>query len=123
MTAPSPQRFSELQLVLEPARGELVRAFVREAALAEGVALSVAGLIADDTVQVWLALCTAGSGHERARIALLCARQDVRTRILLHGHARFSNVVASLAGRIGAAQASPTTSMASTDGRSACTAA
>jgi len=79
-----------------------VRAFVREAALAEGAALSVAGLIADDTVQVWLALCAAGSGHERVRIALSCTRKDVRTRILLHGHARFSSVVASLAGRIGA---------------------
>jgi len=87
--------------VLEPARGELVRAFAREAALAEGASLSVAGLIADDTVQVWLALCAAGSGHERARIALSCSRKDVRARILLHGHARFSSVVASLAGRIG----------------------
>jgi len=37
VNAPCPPRFSELQLVLEPARGELVRAFVREAALAEGV--------------------------------------------------------------------------------------
>ncbi|HZO44604.1 MAG TPA: hypothetical protein VFB68_01865 [Xanthobacteraceae bacterium] len=101
MTASSPKRFSELQLVLEPARGELVRAFAREAALAEGASLSVAGLIADDTVQVWLALCAAGSGHERARIALSCSRKDVRARILLHGHARFSSVVASLAGRIG----------------------
>ena len=101
MNAPSHARFSELQLALELARGELVRAFTREAALAEGVSLSVASLIADDTVQAWLALCTAGSGHERARIALSCTRRDVRTRISLHGHARFSNVVASLAGRIG----------------------
>ena len=101
MNAPSHARFSELQLVLEHARGEIVRAFTREAALAEGVPVSVAGLIADDTVQAWLALCTAGSGHERARIALLCSRRDVRARILLHGHARFSNVVASLAGSIG----------------------
>jgi hypothetical protein len=101
VAVPSPKHFSELQLVLELARGELVRAFAREAALAEGVPPSVAGLIADDTVHVWLALCAAGSGHERVRIALLCSRKDVRTRILLHGHARFSNVVASLAGRIG----------------------
>ena len=99
--APSLPRFSELQLVLEPARGELVRAFVREAALAEGVPVSVASLIADDTVQAWLALCTLGSGRERARIALLFSRRDVKTRILLHGHSRFSNVVASLIGRIG----------------------
>jgi hypothetical protein len=101
VNAPSIARFSELQLVLEPARAELVRAFTREAALAEGVSGSVASLIADDTAQVWLALCTAGSGHERARIALLCSRRDVKTRILLHGHARFSHIVASLAGGIG----------------------
>ena len=100
MKAPSLPRFSELQLVLEPARGELVRAFVREASLAEDVPVSVASLIADDTAQAWLALCAAGSGRERARIALLCSRRDVRTRILLHGHSRFSNVAASLAGRI-----------------------
>ena len=37
MTSSSVARFSELQLMLEPERGELVRAFVREAALAEGV--------------------------------------------------------------------------------------
>ena len=49
--APSLPRFSELQLALEPARGELVRAFVREASLVEGVPVSVASLIADDTAQ------------------------------------------------------------------------
>ena len=95
-----PRRFSELQLMLEPARGELVRAFVREAALAEGVPASVASLIADDTAQAWAALCAPGSDRERARIALLCSRRDVRARILLHGHSRFSNVVVSLASRI-----------------------
>jgi hypothetical protein len=58
--APSVSRFSELQLVLEPARGELVRAFVREASLAEGVPASIASLIADDTTQAWLALCAQG---------------------------------------------------------------
>jgi hypothetical protein len=45
---------SELLLVLEPARRELVRAFVREASLAESVPVSVASLIADDTAQAWL---------------------------------------------------------------------
>lgn len=101
MNAPPLMRFSELQLVLERTRGDLVRAFTREAALAEGVPASIASLIADDTVHAWLALCIAGSGHERARIALLCSRRDVTTRILLRGHVRFSNVVASLADRIG----------------------
>src|SRR5229473_1883360 len=91
---------SELQLVLEPARRELVRAFVREASLAEGVSVSVASLIADDTAQTWLALCTPGSGRDRARIALVCSHREVRTTILLHGHSRFSNVAASVAGDI-----------------------
>src|SRR5438309_796396 len=66
---------SELQLVLEAALRELVRAFVREASLAEGVPVSVASLIADDTAQVWLALCTPGSGRDRARIALVCSHR------------------------------------------------
>jgi len=110
MKAPSRPRFSELQLVLEPAARELVRAFVREASLAEGVPVSVASLIADDTAQAWPALCSPESDHDRARIALLCSHRDVRTRILLHGHSRFSPV-------------SPVTSTESTDGKSAFTAA
>lgn len=97
---PIPPRFSELQLVLEPAREELVRAFVREASLADGLAASISSLVADDIAQAWLALCTAASGRERARIVLSCTRRDVRTTILLHGHSRFSHVVASLAGRV-----------------------
>jgi hypothetical protein len=99
--ASSLSRFSELQLVLEPTGRELVRAFVREASLVEGVPASVASLIADDTAQAWLALCTPASGRDRARIALVCSHKDVRARILLHGHSRFSTVTASLAGRIG----------------------
>jgi hypothetical protein len=96
--APSVPRFSELQLVLEPAQGELVRAFVREASLAAGVPASIASLIADDTAQAWPALCLPAPWRERARVALVCSHRDVRTRILLHGHSRFSNVAASLAG-------------------------
>jgi hypothetical protein len=83
--------------MLEPERCELVRTFVREASLAEGVPVSVASLIADDTAQAWLTLCTIGQGPARARISLLCSHRDVRTRILLHGHSRFANVVAALA--------------------------
>ncbi len=90
----------ELQLVLEPARSELVRAFVREAALAEDVPLPLASLLADDAAQTWLSLCALGSGRERCRIVLLCARRDVRARILLPGYSRFSNVATSLAGCI-----------------------
>jgi hypothetical protein len=100
MKASSVVRFSELQLVLEPERSELVRAFVREASLAEGVSISTASLIADDTAQAWQALCVPGSDRERARIVMLCSHKDARVRILLHGYSRFSNVVGSIAGRI-----------------------
>ncbi len=77
-----------------------MRAFVREASLAEGVAPSTATFIADDTAQAWLALCTSGSGRGRARVALVCSHREVTARILVHGHSRFSGVVTSLAGRI-----------------------
>src|SRR3954454_3066265 len=100
MTSSSIARFSKLQLVLEPEHGELVRAFVREAALAEAVPARVASLIADDSVEAWQAVCLPDSPRQRAGIELLCSRGDVRARILLQGHSRFSHVVASLAGRI-----------------------
>jgi hypothetical protein len=100
MTPPSVTRFSKLQLVLEPEHGELVRAFVREASLAEAVPAPVASLIADDAVQAWLALCLPDSPRQRAGIELVSSRRDVRARILLQGHSRFSHVVASLAGRV-----------------------
>ena len=91
---------SELLLLLEPARGELVRAFVREAALAEDVPAAVASLLAEDTAEAWLTLCNLGTGSERARMILVCSRRDVRARILLSGYARFSNVATALAGRL-----------------------
>ena len=126
-SAAHPLRAEEaLRAALRPghdlAREELVRAFVREAALAEGMTVSVASLIADDTVQAWLALCTAGSGRERARILLSCSRGDVKTRILLRGHSRFSDIVASLAGRIRREAGISYATTGSTDGRSAFTA-
>jgi hypothetical protein len=93
-------RFSELQLVLAPERDDLLRAFVREASLCEGVPVSIASLIADDTVQTWQAIYPLASGRERARIAILCGHHDVRVRILLPGYSRFSNIATSLAGRI-----------------------
>src|SRR5215207_3248583 len=86
-----------MRLLLEPARAELVRAFVREACLCEGVGLTTAGLIADDTARAWQALCSIGSGQERACIQVLCAGQDVSSRVILPGHARFANIAASLA--------------------------
>jgi hypothetical protein len=81
-------------------RSELVRAFVREAALAEGVPASCASLIADDSAQAWLALSDGATGDERVHVALSLSRDGVRTRILLGGHSRFSDVVASLGSRL-----------------------
>ena len=100
MKSPSHPRHSELQLLLEPARNDLVRAFVREAALAEGAPVSCASLIADDSAEVWLALSSGASGHDRAHITLSLLRRDVVARIVLSGHSRFANVVASLGGRL-----------------------
>jgi len=100
MTSPTHPRHCELHSTLDPARNDLVRAFVREAALAEGVPVSCASLIADDCAEVWLALSSGASGHERVHIALSLSRRDVTARIALPGHSRFANVVASLSGRL-----------------------
>lgn len=100
MNACAHPRYPELHLGLDPARGELLRAFVREAALAERVPAAVASLIANDTADAWTALSALVSGRERAHVALLCSHRDVKLRILLPGYARFVNVATSLAGRI-----------------------
>ena len=100
MTGNSSSRSSELQLSLNLTRSELVRAFIREAALAEGALPTTASLIAEDTLEVWSALCTLASTREHARIIVSCSRREVRSRILLQGHSRFSAIVASLAARI-----------------------
>src|SRR4029450_260868 len=98
MARSSVPRSSELELLLEPRRGELVRAFVRGASLAEGAPASVASLVADDAADIWQALCAPGSGRERVRIVTLAVRREIKVRMLLPGYSRFSNIAASLAG-------------------------
>jgi hypothetical protein len=100
MNASSFVQACELHLVLDGSLSELVRAFAREASLAEGLPILIASLIADDTAQVWQTLCALGSARERVRVAMLSRHEEVRLRILLHGYSRFSSVVSSLAGRI-----------------------
>ncbi len=100
MTSPTHPRHCELRLTLDPARIDLVRAFVREAALAEAVPVSCASLIADDSAEVWLALSAGASGQDRVHIALSVSRRDLRASIALTGHSRFADVVASLGGRL-----------------------
>ena len=90
---------SEMRLPLEPARGELVRAFVREACLCEGVHVTSAGPIANDTADAWQVLCTLTPGRERARIQVLCSGNDVSSRVILPSDVR-ANLVRSLAGRL-----------------------
>src|SRR6476659_3692405 len=63
MTSSSVARLSKLQPVLNPEHGELVRAFVREASLAEAVPAPAASLIADDAVEAWQALCLPDSAR------------------------------------------------------------
>ena len=96
MTSQTNPRPSELSAALGAAHNELIRSFVREAALAEGASLSCAGLIADDSLAVWQALSTDQSDHERASVTLSCSQREVTVRMVLHGHSRFARIVASL---------------------------
>jgi hypothetical protein len=100
MTSQTPSKSSELGLTLGSAHVDLLRAFVREAALAEGVSLGCSGLIADDSAAAWQALSTNATGHERARVTVSCSHRAVNVRVLLHGHARFADVVGSLGQRL-----------------------
>ncbi|PPD45845.1 MAG: hypothetical protein CTY15_03050 [Methylocystis sp.] len=92
----APDHVAELRLPMESAGGDLVRAFVREASLADGVPAAVSSLIAADVEETWRALCQSRTTPERCEIFLSCSRGDVRARLLLKGHSRFTTVVASL---------------------------
>jgi hypothetical protein len=109
--------------VLEPEHGELVRAFVREASLAETVPAPVASLIADDAVEAWQALCLPDSARQRASIELMCSRGDVRARILLQGIRDFRMWWHRSPAGSGVTPAYRATNTASTAGRSAFIAA
>jgi hypothetical protein len=100
MKVKSPARSSELQLLLGASRSDLVRSFVREAALAEGAPLACAGLISADSAEAWLLLSEGASGDARAHVALSLVHDEARVRIVLHGHARFAGIMASLGSRM-----------------------
>ncbi len=86
-------RPSEVRLTLGLERGELVRGFVREAALLEGARPVIAGLIADDTFQAWLVLSAHASGRETADVIVTSSARDVRCSIHVKGHDRFSSLI------------------------------
>lgn len=88
--------FAELRLSMEAEGGELLRAFVREASLVDGVPASIASLIAADAEQIWRILCQSSAGQERASVVLSSEKREVRVRILLNGHSRFSAILPSL---------------------------
>ncbi|MBM3561999.1 MAG: hypothetical protein FJX16_00245 [Alphaproteobacteria bacterium] len=92
--------FAELRLTMEAEGGELLRAFVREASLVEGVPPAAASLIAADAEQIWPILCQSSAQSERASILLSSEKREVRARILLNGHSRFSAILPSLGARL-----------------------
>lgn len=93
-------RFAELRLSMEAEGGELLRAFVREASLVEGVPAATASLIAADAEQIWKILCQSSTGPERASVLLSSEKREVRARILLSGHSRFSAILPSLGAQL-----------------------
>lgn len=93
-------RFAELRLSMESQGGELLRAFVREASLVEGVPAATASLIAADAEQIWKILCQSSTGPERASVLLSSEKREVRARILLNGHSRFSAILPSLGAQL-----------------------
>jgi len=98
MTAAS--RSSELHLTVSTSHGELLRSFIREAALADDVPPPAAGLLASDGLEVWNALCATATGHEHARVSLSLSMREARLRLALPGHARFAGLVSSLGKRL-----------------------
>src|SRR3954464_14534589 len=80
---------SELRVALERSRGELVRTFVREACLSEGVLQGTATSIAESMSEIWRGLCEKETS-DAVRILTFFSGQNVKIRILLPGYSRFS---------------------------------
>ncbi|MCX7348699.1 MAG: hypothetical protein NTZ54_03980 [Alphaproteobacteria bacterium] len=90
----------ELQLVLGVHHAEVLRSFVREAALAEGIPATSASLVATDCAVAWQALSAIEDVKERVHVDLHVLHNEVRARFLLRGHTRFAQIIASLGGRL-----------------------
>ncbi|WP_421693593.1 hypothetical protein [Aestuariivirga sp.] len=100
MKIPKPAQTSELQLALGAQHTEVLRSFVREVALADGIPASSAGLLATDCAVTWEALCTIEEVKERVHVSLRVLHDAVRARLLLRGHKRFAQAINSLEGRL-----------------------
>src|SRR6476620_7480955 len=84
---------SELRVALERSRGELVRTFVREACLCEGILQATATSIAESMSEIWRGLCEKETS-DAVRILTVLSGQTVKIRILLPGYSRFSDLLA-----------------------------
>lgn len=89
-------RTPELRFDLSADHSDLLRAFVREASLAEGVSLSIASLITDAAALVWRALCARQARRDPASVAVSTQQSSVTVKFILTGHDRFSRIMPSL---------------------------
>lgn len=96
----SQSKSSELTTTLGAHHVELVRSFIREAALAEDVPFASASEIAADAADAWDLLCAEATPNERAHVTLSLSGQEVRARFMFHGHARFARAAALFGGRL-----------------------
>src|SRR4051794_5097442 len=92
----SRSQLSEMRVLLQPEKAELVRAFVRESSLSEGVSPGVSGLIAEETARTWTVLCTVLSAEEYLRLYVLSSRNEISSRILLSQSCEFSVLTQTL---------------------------
>jgi hypothetical protein len=100
MPTPTTAKPCELHLTLSPGHGEVVRSFVREAALAEAVPATTASRIATDATQAWQAMAEAGTGTERVSVTVALPHHEVTARLTLPGHFRFASAVTTLGSRL-----------------------
>lgn len=93
---PSGSRGAELRLDLQADGSDLVRAFVREASLAEGASLPAAGHIADGAVILWRKLCQHHGLEGRARLSAAARGGEIVVRAFVKGHDKFARLMPSL---------------------------
>ena len=87
----------ELHLRIENSYGELVRSFVRESMLADDLTPPNAALLANDSFQLWSALCLNASGRHHARIHVTGYAGAIQARFYVQGHDAFVNILADFA--------------------------
>ena len=87
---------AELKISLDTAHGELLRAFVREACLADELSPARASVMADDAARLWAGLCANVAPGAAVRLIVAVMREHIVTRFILPGHDRFAGVFSAL---------------------------